>query len=94
MLFVVLFEDNPNADPDIRKRLMPDYLAFLQSHAEHVKAAGPLTDQNGSPAGGMWQVEAADADDVEPPTKDDPFWPTGLRESYRVLSWTQVFSAG
>jgi uncharacterized protein len=26
--------------------------------------------------------------------RSDPFWPTGLRETVRVLQWTQVFADG
>jgi hypothetical protein len=26
--------------------------------------------------------------------KEDPFWPTGLRRSVRILSWSQVFAEG
>ena len=26
--------------------------------------------------------------------KADPFWPTGLRRSVRILSWAQVFAEG
>jgi uncharacterized protein YciI len=26
--------------------------------------------------------------------KADPFWPTGLRHSVRILSWSQVFADG
>jgi uncharacterized protein YciI len=26
--------------------------------------------------------------------KKDPFWPTGLRKSVRILAWKQVFADG
>ena len=93
MLFVVLFEDNPDADADIRTRLMPDHLAFLKSHADTVRAAGPMKDREDDPAGGLWLVNGESADKIDELVKTDPFWPTGLRKSYQVLSWTQVFTA-
>jgi uncharacterized protein len=93
MLFAVLFTDNP-AQAAARQRLMPDHLAFLERNAAQIHAAGPLRHADGSGAGGLWLVEADSADAVEALTKSDPFWPTGLRESVRVLAWTQVFADG
>jgi len=93
-MFVVLFEDNPEADGDTRCRLMSDHLAFLDRHAENIRAAGPLGTAEGEPAGGLWLVEAAAATDVEALVKGDPFWPTGLRKSVRILAWTQVYADG
>jgi hypothetical protein len=31
---------------------------------------------------------------VDALVKEDPFWPTGLRRSVRVLEWSQVFRDG
>jgi uncharacterized protein YciI len=39
-------------------------------------------------------VEAKDAAEVDALVKADPFWPTGLRKSVRILAWTQVFADG
>jgi len=91
MLFAILFEDNPDADPNIRKSLMPDHLAFLENQKGQVHAAGPMKERDGTPAGGLWLVDAASAEAVDALVKSDPFWPTGLRKSYQVLAWTQVF---
>lgn len=82
-LFAVLFEDDPALADDVRRRHMADHLAFLERDA----AAG-------TPAGGLWVVEAADRAAVDALVHEDPFWPTGLRRSVRVLAWTQVFAAG
>lgn len=91
MLFVVLFEDNPE-HADARQRLMAAHLAFLGGHSAQIHAAGPLLDTSTREgAGGMWLVNAADAAGVEQLYRLDPFWPTGLRRSVRVLEWTQVF---
>jgi len=93
-MFVVLFEDNPAADPDLRKRHMPDHLAFLEKNADLVTAAGPLSDELGLPAGGLWIVDASDRNRVLKLIRDDPFWPTGLRRAVRILAWKQVFADG
>lgn len=94
MTFVVLFEDDPEAGQDLRARHMPDHLAFLERNASGVEAAGPLRNQAGSPAGGLWIVEADHADEVQQLVEEDPLWPTGLRKSVRILSWTKVFAGG
>jgi hypothetical protein len=31
---------------------------------------------------------------VEALVKEDPFWPTGLRGSIRILCWSRVFADG
>ncbi|GGE99634.1 hypothetical protein GCM10011611_01540 [Aliidongia dinghuensis] len=93
-LFAVLFEDH-TADADaIRRRLMPEHLAFLERHAGTIEAAGPLKAADGSPAGGLWLVTAETAEAVERLVHEDPFWPTGLRKSVRICAWTQVFAGG
>ncbi len=94
MLFAVLFTDNPEFAA-VRARLMPDHLAFLGRHASSIRAAGPLSDpasEEGS--GGLWLVEAETLDAVRELYEADPFWPTGLRQSIRVLEWRQVFADG
>ena len=57
-------------------------------------AAGPLADPSGAVVGGLWLVAADSAADVDALVKQDPFWPTGLRRSGRILAWTEVFEAG
>lgn len=94
MKFVVLFEDNPAAGSDIRQTHMPAHLAFLERHGGKVQAAGPLKASDGHGAGGLWLVDAADRSEVDALVEEDPFWPTGLRKSVRILAWDQVFANG
>lgn len=93
MLFAVLFEDNDHC-ADVRGRHMPEHLDFLSRHASTIKAAGPLRDNAGMAAGGLWLVQADTPEAVERLVQTDPFWPTGLRRSVRVLAWKQVFAEG
>jgi uncharacterized protein YciI len=94
MLHVVLLTDDP-AHAEARQRLMPAHLDFLERHRARIHAAGPLKETaNGAPAGGMWLVEAETAEAVLALVHADPFWPTGLRRSVRVLAWSQVFADG
>ena|SRR5664279_5244017 len=93
MLYAVLFTDNADHG-DVRQRLMPAHLDFLERHGEHIRAAGPLLETEGRSAGGLWLVEADSPQAVMHLVQADPFWPTGLRQTVRVLQWAQVFSEG
>lgn len=92
MLYAVMFEDDP-ARADARTRHMPDHLAFLEREAASIRAAGPLTEGDAG-AGGLWLVEADDESTVRSLVETDPFWPTGLRRSIRILAWRRVFADG
>ena len=45
-------------------------------------------------AGGIWIVDADDVAQVRSLVEADPFYPTGLRKSIRILEWTRVFADG
>jgi uncharacterized protein YciI len=94
MKFVVLFEDDPDAGADLRRNHMSAHLAFLERNADKVNAAGPLKTLSGQGAGGIWIVKADAAGEVDRLVKQDPFWPTGLRRSVRILAWNQVYAEG
>ncbi|HXV25332.1 MAG TPA: YciI family protein [Alphaproteobacteria bacterium] len=94
MLYVVLFEDNPGLGVEVRRNHMSAHLAFLERNADHIMSAGPLKSPSDEPAGGIWLVEAESVDAVDALVKADPFWPTGLRKSVRILKWQQVFADG
>jgi len=73
----------------------PTILAFLETHAEAIRSAGPLEDTaDATPAGGLWLVEAEDPKAVRRLVETDPLWPTGLRKAVRILQWTQVYADG
>lgn len=94
MKFIVLFEDATNADPGIRAALMKEHIAFLEDNAEAVEAAGPLTDGENRGRDGLWIVEAEDQSEVDKLIHADPYWPTGLRASFSILPWKQVYRDG
>ena len=94
MKFIVQFEDNEEM-AHMRQKHMLEHLAFLETNHSSIDAAGPLFHfENNEPAGGIWIVEAEDQDAVHELVKSDPFWPTGLRKTYTVLGWKQVFANG
>jgi uncharacterized protein len=94
MKFIILFEDNPSADPGIRRTHMPAHLAFLEANSRRISAAGPLSKPSGASAGGLWLVDLGSEGEIEQLIHQDPFWPTGLRKSFTILKWTQVYADG
>ncbi len=94
MIYAVFFEDDESR-ADMRPKHMPDHLSFLERNASRIHAAGPLRDTASvAPAGGLWIVKADSPQTVQSLIEADPFWPTGLRKSVRILEWTHVFSDG
>jgi uncharacterized protein len=92
MIYCILFEDDEHY-LEMRKLHMASHLEFLRNHADKIRSAGPLSDAaDGRAAGGLWIVNAENADGVWGLIRSDPFWPTGLRKSVRVLAWHHVFS--
>ena len=94
MKFIVLFEDAADAAPDTRQKHMQHHLAFLERHSDQIEAAGPLADPADRGRDGLWVVEAPSQENVEALIREDPFWPTGLRQDYSIIAWKQVFAAG
>ncbi len=94
MIYVLFFEDNDN-QADMRTKHMAEHLAFLSQNASNILAAGRLKKADkGDSAGGLWLVDADTLAEVKTLVEQDPFWPTGLRKSVRILEWTRVFAAG
>lgn len=94
MIYAVLLEDDDSRAGE-RAKHMREHLAFLERNADSIDSAGPLRDaETGESAGGLWLVRADNVHEVRAHIETDPFWPTGLRKSVRVLEWTQVFAGG
>lgn len=94
MKFIVTFEDNDELS-HMRQKHMAEHLSFLEANQGSIEAAGPLFRiESNEGAGGIWIVEADSGEAVHDLVKNDPFWPTGLRKSYTVLGWKQVFANG
>lgn len=94
MKFVVLFEDNPETDVSIRLSYLPLHLQFLKRNASKIAAAGDLADTENNGAGGLWVMNAQDEAEVARYVREDPFWPTGLRKSFRIMRWSQTQTNG
>lgn len=94
MKYAILFEDD-DACAHKRPQFMADHLQFLGDNSDSIEVAGPMKDGlSGESAGGLWVVEADSVEQVQALVERDPFWPTGLRKSIRILEWTQVYAYG
>lgn len=94
MKFIILFEDAPDAAPDIRNTHMAKHLDFLERNSDKIDAAGPLSDADRQGCDGLWIVEARTVGEVDQLVHEDPLWPTGLRKSYSIIKWKQVYADG
>ena len=92
MMYAVFFQDNEELSA-MRPKFMTQHLDFLKQNEHAIHAAGPLFEED-SGAGGLWVVEADDQKAVSALVEADPFWPTGLRKSVKILRWHQVFADG
>ncbi|MGH1466467.1 MAG: YciI family protein [Cognatishimia sp.] len=94
MKYVVLFEDNPETDLCTRLSYLPLHLAYLEKNAEQITAVGGLSDADDIGRGDLWVLSAENEDEVVRFVREDPFWPTGLRKSFQIMRWRQVFANG
>jgi uncharacterized protein YciI len=94
MKYAVLFEDNDEF-AHMRPKFMADHLQFLADNSDRIEIAGPMKEaQSQQPAGGLWMIDAESPEQVQALVETDPFWPTGLRKSIRILEWTHVYAYG
>jgi uncharacterized protein YciI len=93
-MYIILFEDAKGADPNIRKDNMSRHLDFLEANADKIDAAGPLSDPDGLGRDGLWIVRVDTPQDAMRLVHEDPFWPTGLRQSVSIIPWKQVYANG
>lgn len=86
MLFALLCTDKPNA-LDLRMKVRPEHLVYLESLAANLKAAGPFTTDEGSPIGSLVVIEAKDRAGAEAIAANDPYAKAGLFASVEIKPW-------
>jgi uncharacterized protein YciI len=86
MRYVDLFEDDaPMAE--VRARLEPAHLAFLEQHRAEIRMAGGLRNvPGGTYVGGLWVFEVATRERAEQLIAADPYQEPHPRR-YRLLVW-------
>ena len=86
MLFALMCTDKPQS-LDLRMKVRPDHLAFLNSLGAALKGAGPFTDDAGSPIGTLALIEAKDRAAIEAIAEADPYARAGLFAKVEIRAW-------
>lgn len=86
MLFALICTDKSNS-VDLRMKVRPDHLAYLNGLGTALKAAGPFTDDAGSPVGSLVIIEAADRAAAQALAAQDPYAVAGLFQSVEIKPW-------
>ncbi len=86
MLFAPICTDKP-ASLELRLKMRPDHLAFLENLGAGLKAAGPFTDNAGSPTGSLVVIEAPDRKAAEAIAARDPYAQAGLFAAVDIRPW-------
>jgi uncharacterized protein YciI len=86
MLFALICTDKPDS-LELRQRLRPEHLKFLESLGNALKAAGPFTDDEGKPTGSLVVIEAANRAAITEIAARDPYAVAGLFASVEIKPW-------
>ena len=86
MLFALLCTDKPNS-LDLRLKVRPDHVAYLNGLGDALKTAGPFTTDEGSPNGSLVIIEASDRAGAERIAANDPYARAGLFAAVEIKAW-------
>jgi uncharacterized protein YciI len=86
MLFALICTDKPNS-VDLRLKVRPDHLAFLETLGVNLKAAGPFVDDDGKPTGSLVIINADDMAAAKAAAARDPYAIAGLFLSVEIKPW-------
>ncbi len=93
MMFAVTCLDKPG-HAAVRAANREAHLAFLKSHPESIRAAGPFLTEDGSGmVGSLLIVEGEDRAAVERLLAQDPYAEAGLFASTEIRPWRWVIGA-
>ena len=88
MRWVAIFADTPGALA-IREANARAHLDYLERHRDQIRLAGGVRDEPGRPPdGGLWILDnITDRAEAVRLCEDDPFFTSGLRQSYVLKAW-------
>ena len=92
-LFVIVATDRPGRGGR-RRANREAHLAHVGGLGDALRAAGPFTDETGTPCGSLLVIEAASLADVEATMAADPYTRAGVFESVTVRPWKHILGAG
>ena len=86
MLFVITALDRPGA-LDLRLKVRPAHLEYLEGRATQIRVGGPLLDRDDQPMGSLLIIEAADRAAAEAFAAGDPYGREGVFEKVEIRPW-------
>ena len=94
MPFIIIARDRPDG-LELRQRVRPEHLAYLDAHKARLLAAGALLEDDGK--AGFGSVLIYDSDDraeAEAFARGDPFARAGLFASTEIHRWRKGYFDG
>jgi len=80
---------------DLRLKVRPDHLAYLEDRIAQVIVAGPILAEDGTtPVGSLLIVDAPDRAAAEAFAAADPYVKAGLFGQVSIRPWRKVFPQG
>jgi uncharacterized protein YciI len=90
MLFALIFNDKPD-QTELRNTMLRAHIDWLEEQKEIIPIGGSLRREPGqTPVGGLWIAEAESKEELEKCLKTDPFYTSGLRQSYEIFYWSKA----
>ncbi len=90
MLFAFFCTDKPGHLP-VRQQNRPAHLAYLDSHGDRIKGAGPTFADDGTTMNGSLIIlDLADRGEADAFVAGDPYGKAGLFESVEIRLWKKV----
>lgn len=86
MLYALICTDKP-ASVELRLKVRPAHLKYLEGLGAALKAAGPFTDDEGQPVGSLVIVDAAGRKSAVAIADADPYAIAGLFQSVDIRPW-------
>jgi uncharacterized protein YciI len=75
----------------IRAQHLQKHIEWLETNKEVIPVGGSLRVELGQvPKGGLWIAEADSKQQLDDLLKTDPFYTSGLRQSYEILHWSKA----
>jgi uncharacterized protein len=92
MLFAMMFTDKAD-HAELRGKNLQAHIEWLDKHREIILIAGSLrADPADNPKGGLWIAEADSREQLLELLKTDPFYISGLRQSFEIFHWSKANS--
>ncbi|MDD2557866.1 MAG: YciI family protein [Desulfuromonadaceae bacterium] len=91
MLYVIHCFDREN-HLELRQKIRPAHVNYLQQFGARIKAAGPTLDANGAMNGSVIVVECADMSTAQDFAANDPYAQADLFREVLIQAWNKVLS--